>query len=77
MFSISLTGNLNIKLNLFQIHFQTIQMMKVIVVCKRLLMSGKLQHGRHLFTNGGNRWNIVGFNFTKRDALSSVYSYFN
>jgi hypothetical protein len=25
-------GNLNIKLNLFQIHFQTIQMMKVIVV---------------------------------------------
>jgi hypothetical protein len=26
------TGNLNIKLNLFQIHFQTIQMMKVIVV---------------------------------------------
>jgi hypothetical protein len=31
MFSISQTGNLNIKLNLFQIHFQTIQMMKVIV----------------------------------------------
>ena len=23
--------------------------------------------------NGGNRWNILGFNFTKRDALSSVY----
>jgi hypothetical protein len=42
-------GNLNIKLNLFQIHFQTIQMMKVIVVFKRLLASGKLQHGRHLF----------------------------
>ena len=21
----------------------------------------------------GNRWNILGFNFTKRDALSSVY----
>jgi hypothetical protein len=24
-------------------------------------------------SNGGNRWNILGFNFTKRDALSSVY----
>jgi hypothetical protein len=23
--------------------------------------------------NGGNRWNILGFNFTKGDALSSVY----
>ena len=34
--------------------------MKVIVVFKRLLASG-------------NRWNILGFNFTKRDALSSVY----
>jgi hypothetical protein len=22
---------------------------------------------------GGNRWNILAFNFTKRDALSSVY----
>jgi hypothetical protein len=22
---------------------------------------------------GGNRWNILGFNFTKRDALSSLY----
>ena len=39
-------------LNLFQIHFQTIQMMKVIVVFKRLLASGKLQHGRHLFKWG-------------------------
>jgi hypothetical protein len=26
-----------------------------------------------LYSNGGNRWNILGFNFTKRDALSSVY----
>ena len=26
-----------------------------------------------IYSNGGNRWNIVGFNFTKRDALSSVY----
>jgi hypothetical protein len=43
--------------------------MKVIVVLKRLLASGNDQHGRH----GGNRWNILGFNFTKRDALSSVY----
>ena len=24
-------------------------------------------------SNGGDRWNILGFNFTKRDALSSVY----
>ena len=49
-------------------------MMKVIVVFKRLLVSGNDQHGRHLFKwAGGNRWNIFGFNFTKRDALSSVY----
>ena len=27
----------------------------------------------HPYTNGGNRWNILGFNFTKRDALSSLY----
>jgi hypothetical protein len=47
-------------------------MMKVIVVFKRLLASGNDQHGRHLF-KWGNRWNIFGFNFTKRDALSSVY----
>ena len=26
-----------------------------------------------IHSNGGNRWNNVGFNFTKRDALSSVY----
>ena len=32
-------------------------MMKVIVVFKRLLASGKYQHG--------NRWNILGFKFTK------------
>ena len=25
-----------------------------------------------IYSNGGNRWNILGFNFTKRDALSSV-----
>jgi hypothetical protein len=50
-------------------------MMKVIVVFKRLLASGNDQHGRHLFKwgGGGNRWNILGFNFTKRDALSGVY----
>jgi hypothetical protein len=47
-------------------------MMKVIAVFKRLLLSGNDQHGRHLF-KWGNRWNILGFNFTKRDALSSVY----
>jgi hypothetical protein len=46
--------------------------MKVIVVFKRLLASGKHQHGRHLF-KWGNRRNIIGFNFTKRDALSIVY----
>ena len=26
-----------------------------------------------IYSNGGNRWNILGFNFTKTDALSSVY----
>ena len=24
-----------------------------------------------IYSNGGNRWNILGFNFTKRDALST------
>ena len=27
-----------------------------------------------IHSNGGNRWNILGFNFTKRDALSIVYN---
>jgi hypothetical protein len=27
-----------------------------------------------IYSNGGNHWNILGFNFTKRDALSSVYN---
>jgi hypothetical protein len=26
-----------------------------------------------IYSNGGNRWNILAFDFTKRDALSSVY----
>ena len=26
-----------------------------------------------IYSNGGNRWDILGFNFTKRDVLSSVY----
>jgi hypothetical protein len=26
-----------------------------------------------IYSNGGNSWNILGFNFTKRDALSSLY----
>jgi hypothetical protein len=26
-----------------------------------------------IYSNGGNRWNILGFNFTEGDALSSVY----
>jgi hypothetical protein len=26
-----------------------------------------------IYSNGVNRWNILGFNFTKRDVLSSVY----
>ena len=26
-----------------------------------------------IYSNGGNRWNILGFNFTKIDALSSAY----
>jgi hypothetical protein len=47
-------------------------MMKVIVVFKRLLLSGN-DNMAAIYSNGGNRWNILGFNFTKRDALSSVY----
>ena len=46
--------------------------MKVIVVFKRLLLSGN-DNMAAIYSNGGNRWNILGFNFTKRDALSSVY----
>jgi hypothetical protein len=26
-----------------------------------------------IYSNGGNRWNILGFNFTKRDTLPSLY----
>jgi hypothetical protein len=26
-----------------------------------------------IYSNGGNRWNILGINFNKRDALSTVY----
>jgi hypothetical protein len=26
-----------------------------------------------IYSNGGNRWNVLGFNFTKGDALSSIY----
>jgi hypothetical protein len=26
-----------------------------------------------IYSDGGYRWNILDFNFTKRDALSSVY----
>jgi hypothetical protein len=26
-----------------------------------------------IYSNAGNRWNILGCNFTKRYALSSVY----
>ena len=26
-----------------------------------------------IYSNEGNCWNILGFNFTKRDVLSSVY----
>ena len=44
--------------------------MKVIVVFKRLLASGNDQY---CAIYGGNRWNMLGFNFNKRDALSSVY----
>ena len=48
-------------------------MMKVIIVFKHLLASGNDQQLAAIYSNGGNRWNILGFNFTKRDALSSVY----
>ena len=26
-----------------------------------------------IYSNGGKRWNILGFNVTKRDALSSLH----
>ena len=26
-----------------------------------------------IYSNGGDRWNILDFNFTEGDALSSVY----
>ena len=26
-----------------------------------------------IYSNGGNRWNILGFNFTKRDAIYIIY----
>jgi hypothetical protein len=26
-----------------------------------------------IYSNGGNRWNILDLNFTKRDALSILY----
>jgi hypothetical protein len=45
MFSISETGNLNIKLNLFQIHFQTIQM---VVTAGIFLASILLKEMRYL-----------------------------
>ena len=47
--------------------------MKVIVVFKRLLASGNYNNMAAIYSNGGDRWNILSFNFTKRDALSSVY----
>jgi hypothetical protein len=28
-----------------------------------------------IYSNGGNRWNILGFNFTKRDALCRYLVY--
>ena len=46
-------------------------MMKIIVVFKRLLPSGNSNMAA-IYSNGGNCWNILGFNFTIRDALSSV-----
>jgi opacity protein-like surface antigen len=73
MFSISSTGNLNINLNLFQIHFQTIQMMKVIVVFPAFISESETSTWPPSIQMGGNRWNILGFNFTKRYALYSVY----
>jgi hypothetical protein len=29
-----------------------------------------------IYSNGGNRWNILGINFTKGDVLSSLYKIF-
>ena len=46
--------------------------MKVIVVFKLYQQVGTTDMAA-IYSNGGNRWNILGFNFTKRDVLSSVY----
>jgi hypothetical protein len=48
-------------------------MMEDIVVFLAFISEWETPHGRHLFRNRDNRWNILGFNFTKRNALSSVY----
>ena len=50
--------------------------MKVIVVFKRLLASGNYT-GNYtnmaaIYSNGGNRWNSLGFNFTKRDTTQYI-----
>ena len=46
--------------------------MKVIVVFKRLLATVGTTNMAAIYSNGVNRCNILGFNFTKRDALSSM-----
>lgn len=46
-----------------------------VIVVKCSLARGNHQYGR-IYSNGGNRWNILGFNFTTIDALSSVYKIF-
>jgi hypothetical protein len=45
-------------------------MMKVIVVFQAFMGNSNMAA---IYSNGGNRWNILGFTFTKRDAVSSLY----
>ena len=47
--------------------------MKVIVVFLSVYYRVGMTNMAAIYSNGGNRWNILGFGFTKRDALSSVY----
>jgi hypothetical protein len=51
-------------------------MMKVIVVFLSVYYRVGTTNMAAIYSNGGNRWNILGFNFTKRDALSSLYKIF-
>jgi hypothetical protein len=46
---------------------------RLFAVDSRLLLRVGNTNMAAIYSNGGNRWNILGFNFTKRDVLSSLY----